>query len=292
MSDHPTPERILQTRPRLLGLEDAAQRRRDGLFTELAKAPADLETLRGRLGLHPRSARDFLDALVALGLLERDDGDRTPTRPRPTSSSTEHKPSYVGGMLEMANAPPLPLLGPPDRGAAHRPAAERGEDRRAAALRGALRRPGAAARVPRGDDRASAAARTARSPRKFPWSDYKTFVDVGTAQGDLAVQVALANPHLRGIGFDLPEVGPIFEEYVAAQRPGRAVSSSRPATSSRTPLPKADVVADGPHPARLGPAEKKMLIAQGLRRAARRAARSSSTRRSSTTTARRTPSAC
>ena len=38
------------------------------LFTELAKHPNDLETLQFRLGLHPRSARDFLDALVALQL--------------------------------------------------------------------------------------------------------------------------------------------------------------------------------------------------------------------------------
>jgi DNA-binding IclR family transcriptional regulator len=30
--------------------------------------------LSGRLGLHPRAARDFLDALVALGFLTRDDG--------------------------------------------------------------------------------------------------------------------------------------------------------------------------------------------------------------------------
>ena len=34
--------------------------------------------------------------------------------------------------------------------------------------------------------------------RQFPWKDYRTYVDVGTAQGDLAVQIALANPHLDG----------------------------------------------------------------------------------------------
>jgi tRNA G46 methylase TrmB len=51
---------------------------------------------------------------------------------------------------------------------------------------------------------------------KFPWKKYKTAVDVGTAQGDLITQVALANPHIAGIGFDLPEVAPTFEEYVAA----------------------------------------------------------------------------
>ena len=28
------------------------------------------------------------------------------------------------------------------------------------------------------------------------------------------MQIALGNPHLTGIGFDLPEVAPVFEEYV------------------------------------------------------------------------------
>ena len=54
--------------------------------------------------------------------------------------------------------------------------------------------------------------------RIFPWKDHRTFVDVGTAQGDLAAQIALANPHLKGVGFDLPEVAPIFEEYVGEGR--------------------------------------------------------------------------
>jgi hypothetical protein len=38
-----------------------------GVFTELAKGPLDVESLRERLQLHPRSARDLFDALVALG---------------------------------------------------------------------------------------------------------------------------------------------------------------------------------------------------------------------------------
>ena len=37
-----------------------------GLFTELAKGARTAEDLTARLGLHPRSARDFFDALVAL----------------------------------------------------------------------------------------------------------------------------------------------------------------------------------------------------------------------------------
>src|SRR5580693_1407847 len=44
------------------------------VFTELAKHPQPLPEIGARLGLHPRSARDFLDALVALKFLERREG--------------------------------------------------------------------------------------------------------------------------------------------------------------------------------------------------------------------------
>jgi hypothetical protein len=72
------------------------------LFTELALQPGTLAELQTRLGLHPRSARDFLDALVALGFLERRGGtyDNTPAT---AAFLDKAKPSYIGGMLEMAN---------------------------------------------------------------------------------------------------------------------------------------------------------------------------------------------
>ena len=74
--------------------------------------------------------------------------------------------------------------------------------------------------------------------------DYRTFADVGTAQGDLAAQIALANPHLRGVGFDLTEVGPIFEEYIAAA--GVADRLTFMAGDFFTQeLPKADVILMG-----------------------------------------------
>ena len=50
--------------------------------------------------------------------------------------------------------------------------------------------------------------------KRFPWKRYKTFVDVGCAQGGVPVQIALAHPHLTGGGMDLPVVQPIFEAYV------------------------------------------------------------------------------
>ena len=80
--------------------------------------------------------------------------------------------------------------------------------------------------------------------RTFPWKDYGTFVDVGTAQGDLAAQIALANPHLRGTGFDLPEVAPVFEEYVAAVGAGDRLKFV-PGSFFEQDLSKADVVLMG-----------------------------------------------
>ena len=80
--------------------------------------------------------------------------------------------------------------------------------------------------------------------RAFPWKDYSTVVDVGTAQGDLAVQVALANPHVRLFGFDLPEVAPIFEEYCRATGVADRVSFVAGSFFDHA-LPKADVVMMG-----------------------------------------------
>ena len=74
-----------------------------GLFTELAQGPLDADTLTRRLNLHPRSARDFFDALVTLGMLKRT-GSRYANTAETGMFLDRNKPSYVGGMLEMSNA--------------------------------------------------------------------------------------------------------------------------------------------------------------------------------------------
>jgi precorrin-6B methylase 2 len=78
----------------------------------------------------------------------------------------------------------------------------------------------------------------------FPWGDHRTFVDIGTAQGDLAAQIAKAHPHLQGFGFDLPEVAPIFEEYVNGLGLADRLSFV-PGDFFQQDLPKADVVLMG-----------------------------------------------
>ena len=69
-----------------------------GLFTELAKGPLDAKALTGRLKLHPRSAVDSFDALVALGMLKRA-GTRYANTPETALFLDRDKPSYIGGIL-------------------------------------------------------------------------------------------------------------------------------------------------------------------------------------------------
>ena len=56
--------------------------------------------------------------------------------------------------------------------------------------------------------------------------------------------VALANPHIEAIGFDLPEVGPIFEEFVEVNGLSGRVKFI-PGSFMDQPLPKADVIMMG-----------------------------------------------
>ena len=70
----PTPEHILKLGLGFWASKTLLSAVELGVFSALAAAPGNLETLQKRLGVHPRSARDFLDALVALKLQQRDNG--------------------------------------------------------------------------------------------------------------------------------------------------------------------------------------------------------------------------
>src|ERR1700722_3846652 len=69
------------------------------IFTGLAGGKQSLESLQQRHGLHARGARDFFDALVALGFLQRENGEYSNT-PESDLFLDKQKPSYVGGILE------------------------------------------------------------------------------------------------------------------------------------------------------------------------------------------------
>ena len=78
-----------------------------GVFTELASQTASADELGERLGLHPRGRRDFFDGLVALGFLEREGDGPDAVYSNAADSALfldRNQPTYVGGILEMANA--------------------------------------------------------------------------------------------------------------------------------------------------------------------------------------------
>lgn len=212
-----------------------------GVFTVLARGPLDAETLRLQLGLHPRSARDFFDALVALGMLRRS-GGRYANTPETALFLDRNKSSYVGGILEMANARLYRFWGSLTEGlrtGQPQNEAKTGEDFFGTLYADPQRLEGflkAMTGLSLGSAKVIA--------KKIPWSRYGTFVDVGCAQGGVAVEIALAHKHLTGMGMDLPVVQPVFESYAKA----RGVDSRLRFAAGdffKDPLPAADVIIMG-----------------------------------------------
>ncbi len=97
-----TPEKIMRLGMAFWGSKTLLSAVELEVFTILATGPMDAETLRTRLGLHKRSALDFFDALVALDMLDRQDGLYSNT-PETDLYLDKAKPSYIGGFLAMVN---------------------------------------------------------------------------------------------------------------------------------------------------------------------------------------------
>lgn len=237
-----TPDNILKLGFAFWGSKTLLSAVELGVFSELATQPLTAEQLRKRLQLHPRSARDFFDALVALGMLQRDD-DLYRNTPETDHFLVRGKLGYIGGMLEMSNERLYPFWGSLTEGlktGLPQNEVKTGGTGLFETLYGDSERL-----------RLFLAAMTGLSmgaslaiAQKFPWEKYQTVIDVGGAQGGLLVQLALAHSHLQGTNFDLDVVGPIFEEYVA----GNGLSDRLKFQAGNffsQPLPSADVITMG-----------------------------------------------
>ncbi len=216
------------------------------LFTQLGSEAFTGEEIGDRLGLHPRAIWDFLDGLVALGLLDRE-GDGRAARYRNTQDTAvfldKNSPQYIGGILEMFNARLFRYwadltdalkTGEPQNEVKHtgKPMFDEvyADPARLEQFMGAM------TGISLGNFHALA--------DKFDFSAYKTLCDVGGATGQLSLIVAGRHPHLRCTSFDLPVVEPIAKKTIAA-----AGLAERVATASgdffTDPLPKADVITMG-----------------------------------------------
>ncbi len=254
----PTPERIMQLGFGFWGSKVLLSAAELGVFTELAAGPLTGRKLADRLGLHPRAYRDFFDALVALGLLERR-GDVYSNTTETNLLLDRAKLSYIGGILEMGSVRLYPFWGSLTE--ALRTGKPQNESKHGGNLFDNLYadadRFKAFLQAMTGISLGTAKA----IAQKFPWNRYKTFIDIGCAQGAAPVQIALAHGHLTGGGYDLPKVGPVFEDYVRSFGLSDRLRF-HPGNFFTDPLPTADVLIMGHilHDWNLG--EKQALIAK------------------------------
>jgi hypothetical protein len=227
-----------------------------GVFTTLANGPLDLETLTARLRLHGRGARDFFDALVALNLLNRDAAGRYCNTSDADLYLDRDKPTYIGGLLEHLNARHYQnwtwltralRSGAPQSGAL------------ATGSYPALYADKVAQEIFLNGMTAGSLLAARALVRNFPWSRYRTLVDIGTAQGCVPVEIARVHHHLTGGGFDLPEVEPVFAAYVQKHALGERLRFF-PGDFFADPLPAADVLVMGRILHNWDLATKKLLL--------------------------------
>jgi hypothetical protein len=217
-----------------------------GVFDALADGPLTADALRERLGLHPRAVPDFPDALVALGVLERDGdgaGARYRNGPEADRFLVRARDTYAGGVLEMFNDRLFRFWNHLEDGL------------RTGRPQNEMRDGGTSMfeelyRDPKRLEQFMAAMSGISRPNfaalaeRFDFGRYQTLCDVGGAAADLSCAVAARHPHLRCVSFDLPVVEPIAKAAIA-----RRGLADRVVTAAgdffRDPLPHADVVTMG-----------------------------------------------
>jgi len=236
-----TPERIIKLGHAFRGAKALLSAVELGIFTTLAEGPTDLDALRRRVGIHERGARDFFDTLVALGMLERNEGGCYANTAETDLFLDRQKSTYIGGELEHFNAYVYPHWG------ALTPALRTGQPQSGTRVSGHYSAVYADHRaletLVKGMTGGTLPVATALAAQ-FPWQDYKTVIDIGTAQGCLPVQITLAHPQMTGGGFDLPAVQPLFEKYVNEQSVSRRLQFYA-GDFLQDPLPRADVLVLG-----------------------------------------------
>lgn len=220
----------------------------EGLFTRLAQKPLSLLEIKKLFGWNctNRHASDFLDTLFALKFLNRQGiGDEAVySNAKETDFFLDRdKPSYMGGILEMANNRLFRFWANLDDGlktGLPQNEIKQGDKnmfdviyKSPGLLRGFIN---AMSGISLGNFMALAT--------RFDFSNYKTLCDVGGAGGMLSIQVAKHNPHMDCTSFDLPAVEPIAKEIIE-----KFDLSDRIKTASgdffTDPFPKADIITMG-----------------------------------------------
>lgn len=224
-----------------------------GLFTLLADRPATVEEIRTELELHGRGLWDLLNLLVALGLLERDAGTY-----RNTESGERYlvrgRQSYVGGFLERSNRNLYPAYGRLSE------ALRTGRPQTGSSFDEVAQNP----QILRQFVHMMDALTHTLGPHvveAHDWTRHKSVLDVGGCRGNLATQIVTAQPHLEGHVFDIPQMQPFFDEFVAETGMTDRVTFHGGSFFEVDELPAADVVVLGHVLHDWDPQQRKDLVA-------------------------------
>ncbi|MCX4461577.1 acetylserotonin O-methyltransferase [Streptomyces sp. NBC_01728] len=215
VNDPITPEPLLQLGLGFMASKTLLSAVELGIFTALANGGRDRESLAAEAGLHPRSSADFLDALVSLDVLTRDEDGTYRNTPAADVFLDRAKPSYVGGILEMANARLFGfwnnLTNALQTGTLQNEVAHSG-----APFFATLSQDPAAWRNFLNGMTGVSTPLAAALAADFDWTGRRHVIDLGGALGAVPAAVLRSNPDITGAVFELPPVGPVFEEFVAA----------------------------------------------------------------------------
>jgi DNA-binding MarR family transcriptional regulator/precorrin-6B methylase 2 len=216
------------------------------VFATLADGPRSGLELRELLQLHPRAAADFLDALVALGFLERTGSGADSlyeNTPETSAFLDPAKPTYVGGILEMANARLYPFW------------ADLSEGLRTGRPQNEFKSSGRKiweelyADPARLEQFAKAmagiqAGNFLKLAEVFDFSRYEHVCDVGGSTGALAIAIAHRHPEVTCTTYDLPAIEPIARATVEAAGLAERIRIAS-GDFNDEPLPRAHVITLG-----------------------------------------------
>ncbi|MFE0155608.1 methyltransferase [Nonomuraea sp. NPDC059007] len=226
-----------------------------GLFTGLDAGPATEQQLRESHGLHPRASKAFLDALVALGVLTRQDG-RYANGPTAGRHLVRGKPSYIGGFLERADRMLYPAWGH------FTEALLSGEPQVGSDFQAMTRDPAKLAGFLGMMDSLNGLL-APELAGAFPWDACASVADIGGARGNLVGNLVKRRPHLKGLVFDLPQMEPAFDDHMAALGVDGQVSFVA-GDFFADPLPEADALIIGHVLHDWSEQERRMLVGKAF----------------------------
>lgn len=241
-----TPARIMETAMAFFASKTLLSAVSLDVFTTLSGKSLSGPEIQGALKLHDRGVYDFLDALVALGFLNREgllETARYSNAPESEIFLDKSKPSYIGGFIEMANDRLYPfwgsleealLTGKPQNEIKH--SGKSVFEELYATPERLKQFINAMSGISIGNFMALA--------RKFDFSSYSTLCDIGGAAGILSVEVARQHPNISCTSADLPAVEPIAKEYIASKGMSGRVRTENVDFFTEE-FPKADIITMG-----------------------------------------------